>query len=286
MSVYILSVPPDLQPARQVNNYPAHNEDYGVEQDFTDWLRFNAQFCTTDPAQARWHYLPVYWTRWLVNHDYGKANIPDLQKAASAAILDSAKTFTICQYDDGPCVDLGQSRLYLASRKTKTGVDIPLLSRPHRRPFGWYRKKHLASFIGRLDTHPLRQAMADALKDQPDILITNFRGKSKPFVKRTLESCVVLAPRGYGGSSFRFFEAMELGIAPFLVGDLDTRPFKDQIDWDEISFFTDDPTQVLPLLKSKTKTDLVRMGRRAREVYRKRLQYGTWCELVHQDLIS
>jgi len=31
MKIYILPVPNRLQPSKQINNYPQHNKDYGVE---------------------------------------------------------------------------------------------------------------------------------------------------------------------------------------------------------------------------------------------------------------
>src|SRR4051812_15424405 len=69
MKIYIIPVPALLQPNKQVHMYPVHNKDYGVEQDFHYWLK-KQDLLTTNPSEADWHYLPVYWTRWHINHHF------------------------------------------------------------------------------------------------------------------------------------------------------------------------------------------------------------------------
>ena len=97
-------------------------------------------------------------------------------------------------------------------------------------------------------------------------------------------SRVCLAPRGYGGSSFRLFEAMLLGVVPLVIGDHDTRPFKRFVDWDSCSLFTHNPRETYGILKAQNKFDLKRMGRRARSIYRRQLTLGRWCPYVLREL--
>lgn len=304
MKIYILPIDKKFQPDAQAYKYPQHNDDFGVEQDFLEYLLENKYLLTNDYKEADWHYLPVFWTRWHVNHNYAKNGVNELQNAVNEVMLDDQKTFTICQYDDGPMVNLNGAKIFLSSRMTGSGLDIPLLSSLHKKNFSEIKKKYLASFIGNLESHIIRGKMAKALKNRKDIFVFDshkkrnflwqkllqayillfFGDRSKFFVKKTLQSYVSLCPRGYGGSSFRFFEAMQLGIVPFLIGDIDTRPFKDLINWDEISFYTNNTDKIIDIITSAKNDNLVQMGKKAQKIYQKKLNYKKWCSFVIKEL--
>lgn len=284
MKIFVLAAPPKLRPESQPFSYPRHNPDYGVEQDFHAYLLRSSHLTVSDPLEADWHYLPVYWTRWHLRHDYGKTGREELQKSVNNVMLDDSKTFTICQYDDGPLIDIGKTAQCLASRKSEAGIDIPLLAAPHRKPFFYPAKRYQASFIGRASTHSVRSELMDLLGERPDVLMFDGIKSSRWFVRKTLASWIALAPRGYGGSSFRFFEAMQLGVVPLLLGDLDTRPFKNEIPWHSCSFYASRPVDVLPILGNVTHAELELMGQRANKVYVESLAFGRWCQLVLKEL--
>ncbi|MEX2006650.1 MAG: exostosin family protein [Candidatus Saccharimonadales bacterium] len=283
MKIYILPIDSKLQPDSQKFEYPAGNSDYGVEQDFLRYISTKS-LATDSPTEAGWHYLPVFWTRWHLNHNYGKEGLKELQAEVSKSLIDPQRTFTICQYDDGPVIDLGPVTVFLASRKTKAGLDIPLLRNPLKTPFFKPRKQYLASFVGRLDTHPIRKQMAMALEGRDDIMISDGDKGQKFFVNETLRSYTALCPRGYGGSSFRFYEAMQLGIAPLLIGDIDTRPFKKYIAWDSVSFYIKNAEKLPALLDGLDKKRLKYMGSMAKKTYMNHLQYGKWGDYVIKEL--
>lgn len=284
MKIYILPTSPLLRPDSQIMQYPAHNADYGVEQDFLAYLNNNRQIITENPVEAEWHYLPVFWTRWHLNKNYGREGVEELQRYVDGIILDDARTFTMCQYDDGPLVDLGQVVQFLASRKTGQGIDIPLLCTHHRKPLFTPKKKFRAAFVGRLCTHPLREEMAEILKDRIDVAIYNGDIGTRAYVKTVLQSRLALAPRGYGGSSFRFYEAMQLGIAPVLIGDIDTRPFKKFIPWHEVSIFVRNINELNAALDEKNDGELAVMGDRADNLFRNHLTFQKWCPYVLKEL--
>src|SRR3954469_9546089 len=99
MKFHVLQVDPALQPASQPFTYPDHNPDYGVEQDFVSWLARHPEHRTDEARNADWHVLPVFWTRWHLNHDYGRTGVDELQRLVDQAIIDDERTFTVCQYD-------------------------------------------------------------------------------------------------------------------------------------------------------------------------------------------
>jgi hypothetical protein len=122
------------------------------------------------------------------------------------------------------------------------------------------------------------------LSGRPDVFIYDGVKSSRYFVRKTLASWIALAPRGYGGSSFRFFEAMQLGVVPLFVGDVDTRPFKHFIAWDSCSFYVSRAAEVLRILEKVSYKELETMGQRAQDVYLNSLAFGRWCDLVVKEL--
>ncbi|MFA7192125.1 MAG: hypothetical protein WC089_02395 [Candidatus Paceibacterota bacterium] len=283
MKIYILPIEEKFKPKSQKFRYPAHNSDFGVEQDFYIYLGKNKEIQTNNPDEADWHYLPIFWTRWHLNHNYGQEGLVELQKEVDKRIISKNKTFTICQYDDGPIVDLGNSIQFLASRKSNHGIDIPLLSKKHRQPFFKLKKIYTASFVGRISTYHLRKEMQQYLESEKDILIKDGNFSSRYFVKQMMKSFTSLCPRGYGGSSFRFFESMHLGVAPLLIGDIDTRPFKKFIEWDDISFYSNNMPEVIKILKTRKQT-LLEMGTKSKKIFENELDYQKWCKFVVKEL--
>ena len=52
------------------------------------------------------------------------------------------------------------------------------------------------------------------------------------FINTTCNSKFCLAPRGYGRSSFRFFEILQLGSIPIYIwDDIEWLPYKNEIDY-------------------------------------------------------
>ena len=91
----------------------------------------------------------------------------------------------------------------------------------------------LGSFVGSVSRTPVRRALL-ALRD-PDLRLADntaafvgavrggdtatVDGLRQAYARTLLDSRFVLCPRGYGASSIRLFEAMQLGRAPVILSD-------------------------------------------------------------------
>jgi len=99
-----------------------------------------------------------------------------------------------------------------------------------------------------------------------------------------MASYVALCPRGTSCNSFRFFEALQFGVAPCLIGDQDVRPFKKFIHWEEFSYYVADVDELEILLKNLDKKEALKKGKKAREYWKKELYYQDWCKYVIKEL--
>jgi hypothetical protein len=102
-------------------------------------------------------------------------------------------------------------------------------------------KKYLASFIGS-KTHNIRVKICNFI--YPDVYLSTQnvwtsqvpQNTAQLFIEKTLESKFCLAPRGYGRSSFRFFEAIILGTVPvYFWNDKEWLPYKEILDYSTFS---------------------------------------------------
>ncbi len=289
MKIYILPVAEEFQPARQNFMSPSHSAQWGVEQDFEDWLR-RSEYVTDDPRQADWDYAPFFWNRIYCNWNWGQDGLDLIQSEILRLVSRNRPTFSICEYDIRsmqPFFDLCNMMVFTASRRAEgTGVDIPLLCSPHAVPASLPPKRWLASFAGNLNTFSPRPEMAGALAGRSDCYVEHADKGTEFFVNLMLESYVALAPRGHGGQSFRFYEAMQLMVCPLLIGDLDTRPFKRWINWDMCSLYRPGAAGLSEFLDGLDRVRLMEMGQRAAQVYDDHLAYGQWCRYVVKELES
>jgi hypothetical protein len=285
MKIYILPVSEELQPSSTEVIYPPHNDDYGLEQDFLKYLQLNEGILIQNVDKADFHYLPVFWTRWKLNHLYNKNVELEFIYNVKQTILDDSKTFTISHVPKHTLLnDLGKTIIFSAARNSDDVLDAPLICKPHRLPTQISKIQYLVSFSGKVHTHPIRQAMVDCFTNLSNSYIYAGHLDINSYVEKILESLVVLCPRGNGGNSFRFYETMQLGRVPFLIGDLDTRPFKKYIDWDQCSFYATSPQEALDMVQNCSRERLTSMGRTAAAIWRDELNFGKWCPYVLKEL--
>ena len=290
LKIYILPVEKKFMPEMSDNIYPFRNKTaYGVEQDFFIYLNNHPELCVYNPQEADWHYLPVFWFNFYRNYSDPLPAIPEVQSQVDKVIIDSKKTFTICQYNPGILVDAGQTVLFLSSRKSDGGIDIPLLCDRHQVPISC-EKKFLASFVGLLWTHEIRAKLKNYFQKDESIKIIGTKKNVQLFVQlfidAMIKSYIALCPRGTGGDSFRFYEAMDFSVVPFFIGDIDCRPFKKYIDWNSISFFANTVEGVNEILDKYANSleELLEIGSKAKQVFENEIYYQKWCKYVLKEL--
>jgi len=157
--------------------------------------------------------------------------------------------FTVVQHDDGPLLNLPPNTKVYGS--CFGDVPIPLIYEDTRHTFeriprkSFQEKDIFCSFVGNITSnHVMPNVREELFKtlNYPFILIdsggwTSVVNQSlqELFIETTLDSKFVLAPRGYGRSSFRFFECFQLGTIPvYIWNDVNWLPFQKQIDYTKL----------------------------------------------------
>lgn len=283
VKIHLASVPRLLQPHESPFKYPSWAEDRGIEQDFLDFLFQESHHIVNDPKDADFIYLPVFWTRYHLLNNFGRTGLTELAEALEPALSMRAHKFTVCQYDDGPLVDLGDTTVYLGSRKSDSGRDAPLLASPIPRPRRVVRNRFKASFVGRINTHPIRQELSRHLGSRDDILFLDSVKSPRGYAKAMLSAPIALCPRGYGGSSFRFYEALQLGIVPWLIGEFDTRPFRTLLDWDSFSYYSPSVEDFLDRFDSVGSPEVEEKRTKVGDASAV-LKFGNWPHLLIEEL--
>lgn len=248
----IQQVPQEFQPIYR-SNYPGYSAGKNIEEICYDYF-INQQ----SSINSDYIYLPVFWTSYYVTHGYGQ-NINGLYNWLST--LDKTKKyFTIVQYASGIHVqnfDLnitvfsaGGGGLNIKNHDTvhdvtfhglkrscffgkKGTYDIPLICLPEF-PNRNLNRDIYCSFMGRFDTHKCRIDMKNVLTD-PKYLYKNSENFNE-YCNILNRSVFTLAPRGFGYTSFRIYEAILAGSIPIYIWeDKKILPFEDILDYDTFS---------------------------------------------------
>ena len=176
---------------------------------------------------------------------------------------------------------------YIARIEVNKSVDEHV---PDYRP----ERRFLANFMGSSRTHPIRRGLLKL--DERDFKLhdTDVRyfwevphEQRNAFVEVCAESYFVLCPRGAGPSSYRLFEAMQLGRVPVIISD-EWVPVEG-VDWSTCSVrVSESEVPQLPELLRARQPEAVNMGREARRIWETRFSpeasLATLTELATQAL--
>lgn len=249
----ILQAPDDFRPPYK--GYPFHSRGPSMEVAFYDWALKHHQSIETDLI-----YIPIHW--WSLNvHNRKVKGTPDfeadpfVQKFLDEKLDPSKSYFTVSQCDDGVYETLPPNVLVFSAGGTGD-IPIPLLCDPH--PVFSMPRDVKCFFMGakecggpvkgqkgRSGWDPngagaiLRRRMFEVLQGRPNWDLRDTTGQGvknlQNFRHMMSRSQFCLAPRGYGRSSFRFYEAIQMGCIPIHIwDDIEWLPYKDVIAWDDV----------------------------------------------------
>jgi hypothetical protein len=198
-------------------------------------------------------YIPVYWTEIQISSKYDEVLVTKVIDDDNFFIWKLWKLlellpkdepfFTIVQHDDGIKMSSISDNIMTFSMGGTGHVPIPLT---YDFPAIFDNYKHcdktlLCSFVGSV-THSCRSKMLDVFKDKPGVtLITNDwtnqvqEDKQQLYLSVMSKSRFTLAPRGYGKTSFRLYEALHLGSIPVYIYDDAWLPYKDVVEWNKMA---------------------------------------------------
>ena len=253
-------------------NYPIHNKSKGIESTFYDYLRkknnTNSELC----------YLPVQWTSYLIGQNFGK-DINNLQEFCKKLKLDypNKKFFTITQYSGGPLVEIDNCLVFSSGgmfntpqQRNLSYISIPLITAPHE-----YKKiinkRYTVGYLGRT-THEVRSRLEKNLDSIKGYYVKNLNSDGiknkdlRKFKKVISNSIFSLCPRGYGPTSFRLYESIEMQSIPIYISDEFILPYSNIIDWEKLCLLVDlddidsIPERVENLIQSNKYLEMLKYG--------------------------
>ena len=226
-----------LRPASISPTYPPyHTGEYLEEYFFRRWNEEN--------IQSDREYIDVFWTNNFCNSMFAGQQYENVQEQLDSVLSLDGKYFTVSQFDDGPFEKFPEDTLIFSAGGNREGdniIPIPLICGSIPKELIPNKEKTiLASFVGSRNTHPIRMDMCNHLSGKEgykisagnwstEVPMDNF----KRFLDITCSSKFGLAPRGYGKSSFRMYEILQLGTVPVYISDVHYLPWSDELDWND-----------------------------------------------------
>lgn len=198
-------------------------------------------------------YIPALWTNFQIENWFETKKI-EMQRSLDMWIQENPSEngyFTIVQYDDGPKLQLPPNTIVYGA--CSGHLPIPLiyqdtnntLENIPRKTF--CEKQLLCSFVGNITSNHIqpnvRQEMVNILSNNSCFTLISSGGWTpnvntslqQIFIETTINSKFALAPRGYGRSSFRFFECFQLGTIPIYIwNDINWLPFQNKINYNKL----------------------------------------------------
>lgn len=221
---------------------------------FKNGLYLEEYFCQkVQGLNLKRKYIPVMWTNFQIEYWF-QSKKDEMQCLLDEWVQNNPSEhgyFTIAQHDDGPLLTLPTNTIVYGS--CSGNIPIPLIYQDVNNTLVTIPKKNfkektiLCSFVGNITSNHVepnvREVMKNKMEQTPTFLFYNSGGWNscvnvdlqKIFVDTTVNSKFVMAPRGYGRASFRFFECFQLGSIPvYLWNDIEWLPFKNMIDYNKL----------------------------------------------------
>jgi len=224
------------RPEPEYPTYPPYHRGPYIED------KFISDFLNDNGTHSRF-FIPISWTTiYCDNKDNGLQFLLD-------SLDKNLKYFTVCQHDDAPQHGLPPDTLVFSASehvrsKNPNMIPIPAICSPipnvvHR------NKRTFAGFVGSY-THPVRHLLHSLYNtvNGYKFSVQQWSNQVRPsrvyeFIEVTSECKFTLCPSGYGNTSFRLYECMQLGSVPVYISDDFHLPWSDEINWSEFSVLVD-----------------------------------------------
>ena len=261
--------------------YPPYHIGKYLEQYFIDFYFKNKK----EFDDTGYEFLPICWTDIYL---YRNNLIPELQKLLNS--LDKTKKyFTVSQHDDAPKENLPPNTIkFSAGGNQPNCVPIPLIcsSIPNVKET---QKDIFCSFVGSA-THPIRMEMLRQLVNKQEYVLKpkhwspSIEDKRKDlFLDVTARSTFSLCPRGYGATSFRLYEAMQLGAIPvYIYTNEPYIPFSFDLNWNDFCVLIDSKSisNIDNILKSISNEKINEMRSQINNVYYNNFTLESTCKRI------
>lgn len=228
------------------DTYPPFKNGLYLEEYFLNKIQ-------NENIETKRKYIPVLWTNFQIE-GWFESRKQEMQIDLNKWILENPSEngyFTVVQYDDGPKLNIPDNTVVYGA--CDGNIPIPLIyedknyTLENMRKKSFNEKQILCSFVGNITSNHVqpnvRQEMFNILNNNSNFLLINSGGWTPSvnknlqniFIETTINSKFALAPRGYGRSSFRFFECFQLGTIPIYIwNDINWLPFKNTIDYNKL----------------------------------------------------
>jgi hypothetical protein len=128
------------------------------------------------------------------------------------------------------------------------------------------KPSYLFSFVGRSITAPVRRSILGLQHPRCMLKDTSEVRCGDGYVEIMRRSSFVLCPRGYGSSTYRFFEALKMGRVPVVLSDAWVAPVGP--DWASCAVFVPEAdVERLPHLLERLEGNAAAMGLAARRTW-------------------
>lgn len=239
-----------------INNQLFYCQNKDTYPPFKNGLYMEEYFCkymNNNNIQTKRKYIPALWTNFQIE-GWFRHNQNEMQHALNEWVDENPSEngyFTIVQYDDGPLLQMPNNTIIYGA--CSGDIPMPLIYQDNNNtlinsPKKTFREKMvLCSFVGNITSNSIqpnvRKIMFDTFMNNYLFKMINSGGWThsvndnlqKIFIDITVNSKFALAPRGYGRSSFRFFECFLLGTIPIYIwNDKNWLPFQNIIDYEKL----------------------------------------------------
>ena len=285
------------------NSYPLHQGNEPLIEERA------LEYFSKSKVESEYIYIPIYWTYYHVGNGYGE-NAHVLQNFINELVdkHPNEKFFTVCQYASGTLTKIPNSKVFACSgtkfckhwdhykideiikHETSEYIPIPLKCKDH--PVSGNNTKYKAGFVGRLFTHSCRYKIVNKFSKLDGYAI--YGSETIPqsqqinlFREVTSNSIFSFAPRGFGLTSFRLLEAIQMGSIPIYVSDDHWLPFKNRINWKDIALIVDEseidsiPSMIDELIESG---EYIKMKERMLKVYNEHLSWEGIFKNIEEDI--